>query len=88
VNELHLPEYERSIKPVKSEAMVDKFALFFDEDNTKLKIFYDEKDTKNIIIKLTHQGDVCSDNLGSFPFSKESIQLSFQDYSTSANMQT
>jgi hypothetical protein len=57
--------------------MVDKFALFFDEDNTNLKIFYDEKDTKNIIIKLTHQGDVCSDNLGSFPFSKESIQLSF-----------
>lgn len=54
MNELHLPEYERSIKPVKSEAMVDKFALFFDEDNTNLKIFYDEKDTKNIIVKLTH----------------------------------
>jgi len=66
VNELHLPDHERSIKPVRSDEMVNKFALFFDEENTNLKIFYDEKDTKNIIIKLTHQGDIFSDSTGAF----------------------
>jgi len=55
-----------------------EFALFYDEENTRPMIFYDQHLTKNIIIKLTHQGDVYHDaTLLNLPYSKESMQLSF-----------
>lgn len=88
VDELHLPDNERKIKPVGQQAAIEKFALFYDDENTKPMIFYDEKLTKNIIIKLTHEGDVCHEVSANLPVSKESIQTSFQDHSSfSGNMQ-
>ena len=54
VNELHLPEDECTIRPISKKDVIEKFALFNDDDNTKPLIFFDEPMTNNIIIKLTH----------------------------------
>jgi hypothetical protein len=54
VNELHLPEDECTIRPISKKDVLEKFALFNDDDNTKPLIFFDERMTNNIIIKLTH----------------------------------
>ena len=37
--------------------MSEDYAMFYDED-TKPMMYYDPKKTKNIIIKLTHQGEI------------------------------
>ena len=37
--------------------MVEDYAMFYDED-TKPLMYYDPELTKNIIIKLTHQGEI------------------------------
>lgn len=42
VNELHLPEDECKIRPISKKDVLEKFALFNDDDNTKPLIFFDE----------------------------------------------
>ena len=37
--------------------MSEDYAMFYDED-TKPMMYYDPEKTKNIIIKLTHQGEI------------------------------
>lgn len=57
VDELHLDMHHRKNKPLQLKEMQADYALFYEED-TEPMIYYSQEKTCNIIIKLTHQGDV------------------------------
>lgn len=64
VDSLHLPEANRDIRPLDSFKIDNEYNFFVDESMEKSSrmVYHHIDETKNIIIKLTHQADFEDDN--------------------------
>ena len=71
VDSLHLPEAKRDIRPLDSNRIDSDYNLFVDESMDKsTRMVYHSDETKNIIVKLTHQADFEDDNDNMFGASR------------------